>query len=167
MKTNLLTLNKALLFACVSMYFGTGWSLILFSFPIAPQLTTDNYYMQFVPQVEAATKFFTWMTMTMMVCCAIFIVEKWRSSEKWYPIAILLLIIAATLLTLTFIFPYNERMSAGITNQVELQEVLGNWMNLNIIRVSIWTLQWLIMMIYFYNHEVKLMESKIRKFDFA
>lgn len=145
----LLTLNKALLFACVSMYFGTGWSLVLFSFPIAPELTPDNYYNQFVPQVTAATEFFTYMTMVMMVCCVIFIIEEWKTPFKWYPIGVLVLVIAATLLTTTFIIPYNERMAAGITDMEELHDVLDKWMRLNVIRVSLWTLQWLLMMIFY------------------
>lgn len=154
----LLIFNKALLFACVSMYFGTGWSLVLFSFPIAPELTPDNYYNQFVPQVTAATNFFTYMTMVMMACCIVFIIEEWRTRDKWYPIIVLLLVIAATLLTLKFIFPYNQRMAEGITDLTELQTILRKWMNLNIIRVSIWTLQWLTMMVYF-----SLVLNKIKK----
>ena len=141
--------NKALLFACVSMYFGTGWSLVLFTFPIAPKLTPDNYYNQFVPQVMAATQFFTYMTMVMMVCSAVFIVEKWRSPDKWYPVVVLLLVVAATALTIYFIFEYNERMAAGITDPIELKTVLNKWMFLNVIRVSLWTLQWLTLMTYF------------------
>ncbi|MCD9018724.1 hypothetical protein [Parachryseolinea silvisoli] len=148
MKT-VLVLNKALLFACVSMYFGTGWSLVLFTFPIAPKLTPDNYYNQFVPQVTAATHFFTYMTMVMMVCSVVFIIETWRSRDKWYPIVVLLLVVAATLLTIYFIIAYNERMAAGITDPIELNTVLDKWMFLNIIRVSLWTLQWLTMMLYF------------------
>ncbi len=52
--STLLVASYMLLFACTSMYFGTGWSLVLFSFPTADQLTPDNYYSHFVPQVEAA-----------------------------------------------------------------------------------------------------------------
>lgn len=143
------TINKALLFACVSMYFGTGWSLVLFSFPIAPELTPDNYYNQFVPQVTAATGFFTYMTMVMMVSCIIFIIEEWKTNFKWFPIGVLILVIAATLLTTTYIIPYNELMAVGITDATELHEVLEKWMRLNVIRVSLWTLQWLLMVTFF------------------
>lgn len=151
----LLTLNKIILFACASMYFGTGWSLILFSFPGAADLTPDNYYMQFVPQVQAATAFFTYMTMLMMLTCVVFIIEKWKSPEKWYPIIVLSLVILATLLTIYFIFEYNEQMSAGIKDPVVLKEVLKKWMNLNMIRVSLWTLQWLTLATYFYQVDLK------------
>lgn len=152
----LLTLNKVILFACASMYFGTGWSLVLFSFPVAPELTPDNYYMQFVPQVQAATQFFTYMTMLMIVCCMIFIIEEWKTSIKWYPIVFLVLVMLATSLTIYFIFEYNEQMAAGITDFAILKSVLKKWMNLNTIRVSIWTLQWLVMAIYFFRVELKL-----------
>jgi anthrone oxygenase-like protein len=149
MKNNLLTINKALLFACLSMYFGTGWSLVLFSFPIAPKLVPDNYYNQFVPQVTAATQFFTYMTMLIMLCCLIFIIEKFRDPAKWYPIIILLLIIITTAVTIIFIFPYNNKMAAGIKDPVELQSILKAWIQLNIFRVCIWTAMWLTMMIYY------------------
>ena len=49
-----LAINNLFLFLCTSMYLGTGWSLVLFSFPIASTLRTDTYYNQFVPQVQAA-----------------------------------------------------------------------------------------------------------------
>ena len=149
-------LNRTLLAACVSMYFGTGWSLILFSFPIAPQLTTDNYYNQFVPQVEAATEFFTYMTMVMMVCCVVWIISEWRTTVKWYPIIILLLVILATLLTTQFIFEYNEKMASHIIDPNELKITLDKWMTLNTIRVSIWTLQWITIMIYYLRKDLKL-----------
>ena len=149
MKIYLLTINKAVLFACISMYFGTGWSLALFSFPIAPKLTPTNYYNQFVPQVAAATQFFTYMTMLIMLCCLIFIIEKYKSPVKWYPILILLLIIITTLVTVIYIFPYNYRMSAGIKGSIELQKVLTTWIHLNILRVFIWTAMWLVMMVYY------------------
>lgn len=154
MKT-LFSLNKALLFACVSMYFGTGWSLVLFSFPLAGQLTPDTYYMQFVPQVTAATHFFTYMTAVMMACCLLFIAEQWKTAAKWYPIIVLAGVIAATALTMIYIFPYNEKMARGITDAAELRHVLQGWMRLNIIRVSIWTLQWLAMIIYYSQNKIK------------
>lgn len=154
MKT-LLSLNKILLFACTSMYFGTGWSLVLFSFPLAPQLTPDNYYLPFVAPVHAATHFFTYMTVVMMVCSVIFSIEKWKSAERWYGLIVLMLVMAATLLTIFFIFEYNNQMSDGITDAGILHDVLQQWMHLNIIRVSLWTLQWLTMASYFFKVELK------------
>jgi len=149
MKTFLLSINKAILFACLSMYFGTGWSLVLFSFPIAPKLTPATYYNQFVPQVTSATHFFTYMTMLMLFCCVVFIIEKFKSPDKWYPILILVLTLATTAITIIFIFPYNNRMAAGITDQAELDTVLTAWIHLNILRVCIWTAMWLVMIIYY------------------
>jgi MFS superfamily sulfate permease-like transporter len=145
----LYAINKALLFACISMYFGTGWSLVSFSFPIADQLTPANYYTHFVPQVTSATLFFTGMTKVMIVCCFILIVEEWKTRGKWFGVGILVAIVLATALTIVYIFPYNKRMADGINSQEELREVLHKWINLNIVRVSIWTIQWLLMMIYF------------------
>ncbi|MEO8620527.1 MAG: hypothetical protein ABI625_05640 [bacterium] len=143
------TLNAVFLLACVSMYFGTGWSLVLFSFPIAPKLTTATYYMQFVPQVEAATQFFTYMTMAMLASAALMIIAEWRTGYAWVPVIVLLLVIAATWLTKQYIFPLNHEMSAGITTQARLDEVLGKWMRLNTIRVMLWTVQWVTISSYF------------------
>ena len=149
-KKILLGLNHSLLFLCTAMYLGTGWSLLLFSFPIASELTPDNYYMQFVPQVTAATKFFTYMTMVMLATAVIMIIAEWRSYLRWFPIGVLLGVILATALTIIYIIPYNEQMAAGIKDAAVLREVLDNWMRLNVLRVSLWTVQWLCMMAYFF-----------------
>lgn len=148
MKT-LVRLNDALLFACVSMYFGTGWSLVLFQLPIIPQLTPGNYYMQFVPAVDAATKFFTYMTIVMMVLCIVMIISEWESGWKWVPIVVLLSVIAATVLTVKVILPINTQMRNGIHDLAQLQQILGRWATLNKVRASLWTVQWLAMMTYY------------------
>ena len=137
-----LILDATLLLLCTSMYLGTGWSLVLFSFPSRSTLRVDNYYDQFVPPVQRATRFFTWMT-TVMIAAAIVLVVADRSSAYVIAPAIVLAgVIAATALTIKFIFPYNKRMAARITDERELQSVLGKWMLLNWIRVSLWTVQW-------------------------
>ncbi len=142
-------LNACLLFLCTSMYLGTGWSLVLFSFPIAPQLTVDNYYLQFVPQVTAATRFFTWMTLVMLVSSVVLFFAERRSSLRWYPVVVFLSVVAATLLTRFLIFRYNAEMASGIRDPERLREVLAAWMSTNRIRVWLWTVQWLGMMGYF------------------
>ena len=148
-RRKLLILNHSALFLCTSMYLGTGWSLVLFSFPVAPRLTTQNYYMQFVPQVTAATRFFTWMTLAMIVLALVMLAAEWRSRLRWCPAVVLLGVVAATGLTMAFILPYKEQMAAGITDPAQLAEVLSRWMALNRVRVGLWTVQWLAMMTYF------------------
>ncbi|KAA5541198.1 anthrone oxygenase family protein [Adhaeribacter rhizoryzae] len=147
-KHTLLGLNHSLLFLCTSMYLGTGWSLILFSFPIVPELTPANYYLQFVPQVTAATQFFTYMTVVMLATALIMIIAEWRSALRWFPIGVIAGVILATALTIIYIIPYNEQMAAGITDAAVLQGVLEKWTRLNVIRVSLWSGQWLCMMAY-------------------
>lgn len=149
MKGRLLILNHAFLFLCASMYLGTGGSLILFSFPVAPQLTPDNYYLQFVPQVEAASAFFTTMTKLMIASGVVMLISEWRTGMRWVPVVVLLAIGAATALTLIWIFPYNEEMASHIRDPQRLQLVLGEWMQLNRIRTALWCLQWAAMMCYF------------------
>lgn len=149
-KKILLGINHSVLFLCTSIYLGTGWSLVLFSFPVAPELTPENYYMQFVPQVTAATHFFTYMTMVMIATALVMLIAEWKSFLRWFPLGVLLGVILATVFTVVSIIPYNEQMSEGITDAAVLGEVLDKWMTMNVIRVSIWTLQWLCMMAYFF-----------------
>ncbi|MDI1483406.1 acetoacetate decarboxylase family protein [Polyangium sp. y55x31] len=155
------TLNACLLFLCASMYLGTGWSLVLFTFPIAPQLTVDNYYLEFVPQVTAATHFFTWMTLVMLLSSGALFIEERRSRLRWYPAVVFLGVVAATLLTRFVIFRYNAEMAAGIVDPGRLAEVLAAWMTTNRIRVGLWTVQWLAMMCYF-AHKVLRAERPTR-----
>lgn len=149
LKRNLLILNNAVLFLCTSIYLGTGWSLVLFSFPIAPQLTVNNYYLQFVPQVTLATRFFTYMTTLMILSAIVMTIAEWKTVLRWVPLIVLVGVVAATGLTIVFILPLNDVMSKGITDPVQLTNTLNEWMFLNQIRVVLWTIQWLSMMIYF------------------
>jgi hypothetical protein len=57
-----LTTNHIFLFPGTLMYLGTGWPLILFSFPLASKLCLHNFYKQFVPQVSG---------------------RRWRASSAW------------------------------------------------------------------------------------
>jgi hypothetical protein len=43
-------------------------------------------------------------------------------------------------------------MKAHITDNAELQSVLGKWMLLNWIRTSLWTVQWIAITTYFALH---------------
>ena len=155
MKSKLLTLNHSLLFLCASMYLGTGLSLIFFSFPGAADLTVDNYYQQFVPQVTAATHFFTYMTIVMIACAGVMIWSEWKTEERWEPIAVLVAIFAVTALTEWEILPVNEEMASHIQDPARLKVVLDQWLSLNRLRVSIWCVQWAIMMFWFYRWTVR------------
>jgi hypothetical protein len=142
-------LNAALLFLCCSMYFGTGWSMGLFSFPIRPQITVDNYYLLLVPEVTAATKFFTWMTMVMLASAAAMVWTEWHAPLLWVPVVVLIAVSAATLLTVIVILPINAKMSAGITDPGELAQILDRWMTLNWVRIALWSVQWAAMIVWF------------------
>ena len=138
-----------LLFACTSMYFGTGWSLMLFSIPATEGVTTDNYYTHIIPQVEAATKFFTYMTNLMIFLVIVMIIGEWGETLWWVPWVVLAGIAAATALTIRGIFPLNRAMKEDITDEAELRTTLKRWKNLNLVRVLFWTLQWVAMAIWF------------------
>jgi hypothetical protein len=144
---NALVAGLMLLFA--SMYMGTGWSLVLFSFPIEPELTPQTYRLPFVEPVQRATKFFTYMTTAMMIAAAVLIFGEADSGYLWAPIVYLLGVIVATFLTLRFIFPYNKELERGIDDERHLHVVLGKWMRLNVVRASLWTVQWTAIALYF------------------
>jgi hypothetical protein len=159
MARKFLVLNHAVLFLCSSMYLGTGWSLALFSFPLAPHLTPDTYYFPFVMPVEAATRFFAAMTSLMMVLALIMIVAERRTKFRWVPIVVLACLLIATGITVLLIFPYNREMEAGITDPERLAYVLDRWMSLNWLRISFWTIPWLALMAYFGVHLYQHKES--------
>ena len=83
------------------------------------------------------------------VTSIVLIVADRSSAYVIAPAIVLASVIAATALTIKFIFPYNKRMEARITDERELQSVLGKWMLLNWIRVSLWTVQWFAIAGYF------------------
>jgi hypothetical protein len=143
MVDDLLVANKVLLLLCTSMYLGTGWSLVLFTFPTAGDLNPGNYALVFNQPVRLATRFFTWMTTVMLVSAALMIAGDWRSPYVVLPAIVLLAAIAATLLTVRVIFPLNAEMDRGITDAARLRVVLSRWMGLNRVRVALWTVQWL------------------------
>ncbi len=147
----LLLLNHVVLFLCCSMYLGTGGSMVLFQFPVEPLLRPDNYALIFVDPVTRATHFFTWMTIVMLVTGLIMLATEWLSGLRWVPAIVLLGIIASTLLTIIFILPLNDRLAAGITDTDELARIFHRWANLNRVRVSLWIIQWLAMMYWFYR----------------
>jgi hypothetical protein len=148
-KSKLLVLNHSILFLGVSIYFGTGWSTAIFEFPVVPQLNVDNYYLHFIPQIAAATDFFTFLVSLMLATGVVMVIAEWKTRFRWVPIAVLLLICAATSLTMFVIFPVNEILEKGITDPNQLSQVLDKWVSLTKIRVGLWSLEWLCMMYYF------------------
>ena len=114
MKAFVSVLNASFLFWAMAIYMGTGWSMWLFSFPIVPQLTPENYYYVFVPQVAYATKFFTPLTWIMMACALLMLILEWKGGIRWVPVIVLLLVGIAGWVTVQFIFPYHREMTAGI-----------------------------------------------------
>lgn len=146
----ILLLNNALLMLCCSIYLGTGVSLVFFQFPIEPHLTPDNYALIFVDPIQRATDFFTWMTVVMLLTGVVMCATEWFSGLRWVPIIVLVALIVSTLLTTEFIFVHNDALAAGISDPVELADTFRKWANLNRIRVSLWVIEWLSMMYYFY-----------------
>jgi hypothetical protein len=92
------------------------------------------------------------MTVVMIATAVVLIVAERASAYVIAPAVVLAGVFAATGLTLKFILPYNKRMAAGITDNAELQVLLGKWMFLNWIRTSLWTVQWIAITTYFALH---------------
>jgi len=102
-----------------------------------------------LPEVAAATHFFTGMTIAMLVSAIIMAIAEWKTGYLWAPVVVLLAVVAATVLTERSIFPLNTQMSAGIKDPGELQTILAHWTGLNKVRVWMWTAEWAAMMAYF------------------
>jgi hypothetical protein len=149
MTRTLVLVDEVVLFLGASMYFGTGWSTVLFSFPITPHLTVENYSLHFVPQVKAAVRVFTILTTVMVVAAGIMLVAEWGTGLIWVPILVVMLVVGSAALTVIRIMPINRRMAEGITDPAELGEALRRWKSLTSIRVGMWTAEWLAMAIFF------------------
>ena len=149
MTRTLVLIDEVVLFMGASMYFGTGWSTVLFQFPITPDLTVENYYLQFVPQVKAALRVFTMLTTIMIATAGIMLVAEWGTGLVWVPILVVTLVVGSAALTVIRILPINRRMAEGITDPAELGVALGRWKTLTSIRVGLWTAEWLAMAIFF------------------
>lgn len=150
-----LLINHVLLLLFCSIYLGTGVSLVFFQFPLEPKLTVDNYYMIFVEPVTAATRFFTYMTIAMLITATIMLVTEWFSGLRWVPVVVLLGVVAATVLTMIIIIPLNKELAAGVTDPARLKVVFHEWANMNRIRVSLWAVQWAAMAYWFYRMALK------------
>ena len=149
MKTKLLLLSYAILFAGVSIYFGTGWSTVIFQFPTLPELNVNNYYLHFVPQVAAATGFFTVLVPLMCLICLVMIKMEWRTGFRWVPILVFLCIIAASGITYFLIFPINHEMAGRITDPQQLAVAISKWVQYTWYRVALWSIEWATLMYYF------------------
>jgi hypothetical protein len=158
MKNKLLLLSYAVLFAGVSIYFGTGWSTVIFQFPTLPDLNVGNYYLHFVPQVAAATWFFTILVPLMCLICLIMIKAEWRTRYRWVPILVLLCIVAASSITYILIFPVNREMAAHITDPQQLTVAIDKWVNYTWYRVVLWSTEWVTMTYYFAARAYQSME---------
>ena len=131
-----------ILLACGSIYLGTAVTLVFFLFPIQPELTPATYKLPFVSPVQAAVRFFTPMTIVMLLAAVGLIVLELGSAYWISPAAFLVLTIAATLLTTRLIFPHNQRMEEGIADPSELQSELTIWRRLNTWRGVVWAAEW-------------------------
>jgi hypothetical protein len=147
----LLLLNHVILLLCASIYIGTGVTLVFFQIPLEPKLTVDNYYLVFVEPVAHATRFFTCMTIVMLICGFIMLATEWLSGLRWVPVVVLLAVIAATALTVIVIIPLNKRLGAHITDPVEFRNVFHQWANLSRIRFGFWIVEWAAMAYWFYR----------------
>jgi hypothetical protein len=136
------------LFACASIYLGTGWSLALFTLPGRHGWTVDTYYDQVMAPIARATRIFTVMTIVMLVCAAALIVAERGSAYVLAPIAVLVAVVGATLLTTLVIFRYNQRLRGRITDPAELRDVLERWVGWNWLRLALWTAQWVATAVY-------------------
>lgn len=144
----LYALTVSVLFACVSLYFGTGWSTVLFQFPVMPDLTPDNYALHFLPQIDAATTVFTVVVTLMLIGCAVMLWQEWRTRFRWVPLALVVLIVVSTAVTMLIVFPINAVLREGVTDLATLRPLVRDWMTWTWVRAVLWSGEWVVMMVY-------------------
>jgi hypothetical protein len=149
MKAILLAINHAFILFGATLYCGVLWSLRFFWFPTWRNLQVSNYYEQFIPQTDAATKFFTVVVPLMFLALIIMTISEWKTGMVWVPIAGLVLLGAATYVGQAHIIPINKILATHVTDQAALTAHLEKWISLNEIRWVLTTLLWLLMMLYF------------------
>ncbi len=149
MKAILLILNHVYLFFGATLYCGVLWSLHYFWFPTWSTLNVDNYYDQFIPQTDAATKFFTIVVPVMFLAGIVMMVTEWKTRQRWVAILASACIVAATLVGTMLSIPVNKILKTHITDQAVLTDLLQKWMQYNDIRMALLTLMWLTIMYYF------------------
>jgi hypothetical protein len=143
------TLDALFMLACASMYFGTGWSLVLFQLPDVPNLTPSTYAIPFVQPIARAVRFFTPLTYAMTATGGLLVWGEWDTGYVWVPLVFLACTVGAGLLTKYGIFPLNKLMADGIATQDEVNRVLARWARLSRTRTFIWTIEWGAMAAYF------------------
>jgi hypothetical protein len=102
-----------------------------------------------VPQVAAATTFFTILVPLMCLICLVMIKAEWHTRFRWVPIVVLLAILAASSVTYFLIFPINREMAAHISDPAPLSIAIGKWVQYTWYRVGLWSLEWVTLMYYF------------------
>lgn len=150
LKKTLLDLNNAYIFFCSSVYLGMFWSLHFFWFPHYPHtLTINNYYDAIIPQTTTATKYFFVTIPIMSVALIIMLISEWKNKLKWVPIAWIPGLLVPVIVQQKYIEAINDKFKAGITDPVQLQQLLQQWMYLNNVRWVILSIMWGITMYYF------------------
>jgi uncharacterized membrane protein len=143
------SIDALFMLACASMYFGTGWSLVLFQLPDFKQLGPEDYQLVIVKPIERATRFFTAMTALMLLAAGLLVWGEWDTGYVWVPLVYIAATVGATALTKYWIFPINRRLEAGVTEPVALRRDLDRWAVLNRIRTLFWTVEWAAIAAYF------------------
>ncbi len=78
----LLLLNHVVLLLCCSIDLGTGVSIALLGAPVI-----------------AASQFYAWMTIVMLICGLAMLATEWLSGLRWVPVVVLVAVVLATVLT--------------------------------------------------------------------
>jgi glucan phosphoethanolaminetransferase (alkaline phosphatase superfamily) len=149
MMRKLLVINHAYIFFGTALYVGVLWALHFFWFPSWTRMTVSNYYGEFIPPTDAATRFFTIVVPLMFVALAVMVVSEWRTRFRWVAVGALACLAAATYVGTQYIIPVNKILKGRITDQAQLTQLLQRWMELNDIRWVLITIMWLLLMYYF------------------
>jgi hypothetical protein len=138
-----------LLFA--SVYLGMGWSLVLFQFPGATRTTrAQDFPDRFGGPVRRAVGFFSVQTLLMVAGSILLTVDQWdQGGRRYLPLAYVVGVAAATAFTVLTILPVNRALYRDVPDEAQFRRLLSRWIRLNVIRVCLWTVEWIAIVAWF------------------
>lgn len=138
-----------LLFA--SIYLGLGFTEVVMLFPGAVKTTrAADFPERFGAPVRRAVAYFGVQSTLMVAGSVALTIAEWdEGGYRWGPLAYLLTTVATTAFTVVFILPVNRSLYRDITDEGEFTRLLTRWVQLNVIRAGLWTVEWFAIAIWF------------------
>lgn len=138
-----------LLFA--SIYLGVGFTQVVMLFPGALETTkAADFSERFAAPVRRAVAYFAVQSTLMVAGSVALTVAEWdQGGYRWGPLVYLAMTVGATAFTVVFILPVNRALYEEITDEREFTRLLTRWVQLNVVRAGMWTIEWFAIALWF------------------